>query len=70
MALLRAVGATRLQIMRIVLDEAALVGLLGGSWGGLAEVGVVALMVVALMVLVHGGNALRRARSGSVGRRG
>jgi ABC-type antimicrobial peptide transport system permease subunit len=65
MALLRAVGATRLQIMRIVLDEAALVGLLGGSWGGLAGVG-----VVALMVLVHGGNALRRARSGSVGRRG
>jgi putative ABC transport system permease protein len=52
MALLRAVGAVRSQVMGVILGEAAIVGLLGGAWGGLAGIG-----TVALMVLVHGGNA-------------
>lgn len=52
MALLRAVGALRSQVMGVILGEAAIVGLLGGLWGGLAGMG-----TVALMVLVHGGNA-------------
>jgi putative ABC transport system permease protein len=52
LALLRAVGATRRQIMRIIVGEAAMVGLLGGLWGGIAGAG-----VVILMVLVHGGNS-------------
>jgi putative ABC transport system permease protein len=52
MALLRAVGAVCPQVMGVILGEAAVVGLLGGAWGGLAGMG-----AVALMVLVHGGNA-------------
>jgi putative ABC transport system permease protein len=51
-ALLRAVGAIRSQVMGVILGEAAVVGLLGGLWGGIAGAG-----VVALMVLVHGGNS-------------
>lgn len=43
--LLRAVGATQAQVRRILTGEAVLMGLAGGGLGGLAGLGIVALIV-------------------------
>ncbi len=52
LGLLRAVGATRRQVMRVVTGEAALMGVIGGGLGLLVGVGVVAVIVVT-----YGGNS-------------
>ena len=52
LGLLRAVGATRRQVTRVVTGEAALMGLIGGGLGLVAGVGVTLVLVVT-----YGGNA-------------
>ncbi|HUX75530.1 MAG TPA: FtsX-like permease family protein [Anaerolineae bacterium] len=52
LGLLRAVGATRRQIVAVVTGEAALMGLLGGGLGLVAGAGVTAIVAVT-----YGGNA-------------
>jgi putative ABC transport system permease protein len=52
LGLLRAVGATRRQVMRVLTGEAALMGAIGGGLGLVVGVGVVAIIVVT-----YGGNS-------------
>jgi putative ABC transport system permease protein len=52
LGLLRAVGATRRQVSRVVVGEAALLGVIGGALGLVVGVGVVAVIVVT-----YGGNS-------------
>ncbi len=52
LGLLRAVGATRRQVMRVVTGEAALMGVIGGGLGLVVGVGVVVIIVVT-----YGGNS-------------
>jgi ABC-type antimicrobial peptide transport system permease subunit len=51
LGLLRAVGATRRQVMAVVAGEAALMGLLGGLLGLVAGAGITAILAVT-----YGGN--------------
>jgi len=52
LGLLRAVGATRRQVMAVVAGEAALMGLIGGGLGLVAGAG-----ITAIIVTTYGGNA-------------
>jgi putative ABC transport system permease protein len=52
LGLLRAVGATRRQVKRVVVGEAALLGVIGGGLGLVVGVGVVVIIVVT-----YGGNS-------------